>query len=68
MEYTGIAGQILSWAILITAYAVVVLGLILLWCWIFDLVVNKVFTYLKLKKRFIQFLFDKEREKAERDS
>jgi len=63
MEFTGIAGQILSWAVMITAYAIVVIGLYVAWTWIFDIVTTYVLRSFKAYGLLIEFLFDKKKYK-----
>lgn len=63
MEFTGIAGQILGWVIMITAYTIILLGIINIWAWIFDRLFKKTMLYFKAWGTIIEFLFDKQKYK-----
>jgi len=63
MEFTGIAGQILGWLVLITAYTVVLLGLFIAWAWIFDKLLKKAILYMNAWGVIIEYAFDKQKYK-----
>lgn len=65
MEYTGLAGKLLSWAVLITAYAVVIIGLSVIWTWIFDLIFTKIFKHFKAWETLVAFIWERAKKKHE---
>jgi hypothetical protein len=61
MNYTGISGAILNIAILVTAYAVIILGLLYAWNFIFEYLLTKVLKQMKLYTVFVEFIFERAR-------
>jgi hypothetical protein len=58
MELTGIAGNIVGWAVIIIAYAIVITGI---FCvahyFLFDILLRKVCQWFKVWHRLIQFIY-----------
>lgn len=57
MELTGIAGMIVGWCIMVTAYTVFFLGLFYAWNWIIDQLLTKVLGYFRLYKRVVLWIW-----------
>ena len=67
MELTGIAGKIMDYAVLITAYTAFALGLFMIWHWIiFDLMLRRIFKWFNGYEAIIAFAWDYFKRKAKR--
>lgn len=59
MEFTGVAGQIAGWCILITGYAVIITGLIAVWHYIIiEVLLKQVLLHFNLWEKFVTWVFD----------
>lgn len=68
MNFIGTSGYIISLAVMITAYASVIVGLFFIWHWFFEYVLKQVMQRLKVYQIFIEFIWDRSRYKGDKEN